>query len=235
MAIYEVVLQQNYASQQIINRWNYVSSGTPASVTGSFALTSALGAVYDAGAVPPAYPPTKLMRLLAAMQSTGVTFDLLSVKNLYSVTDFYEAPFVQALAGTQTGGEAMAPFIAIGFRTNRVRTDVRRATKRFVGLIETNVGVNGSLVAGFLTGPMAAVATAMAAVLTYDDEGNTITFNPAVCGKEKYTPDPDKPERVAYRYYSTEATQLSHTATGILWDSYPQVRSQVSRQFGRGR
>lgn len=235
MAVYEVVLQQQYAGQQIVNRWNYTSSGTPASVTGSFGLVFALGAIYDGAAVPPAYPPTKFMRILANMQNTGVTFDLLSVKNLYSVTDFYESPFVQPLAGVVTGGENMSPFIAYGFRTNRVRTDVRRATKRFAGCNEVGVGPNGVITNTFLTTQMNAVRVAMGAVLTYDDEGNTITYNPCVCGKEKYIPDPAKPERVAYRYYPTEAEQLAKTAVGIVWDAYPNARSQTSRQVGRGR
>jgi hypothetical protein len=43
MPLYEVVLEQRYYNQQVVNRWNYVGSGTPASVTGSFALLSALG------------------------------------------------------------------------------------------------------------------------------------------------------------------------------------------------
>jgi len=235
MPIYEVVLQQTYNGQQCINRWNYVGSGTPASVTGSFALVSALGAIYDGGAVPPAYPPTKLMRLIAAMQSTSVTFDALSVKSIYSVTDFYESPFVQALTGTTTGTDPMSPFIAMGFRTNRVRTDVRRATKRFAGAIEGNSTGGGAISGTFLSGPMAAVAAAMSATLTYDDEGNTLTFTPCVCGKQSYPSNIAHPERVAYKYYDTESEQMLHTAQGIVWDAYNTLRSQVSRQVGRGR
>lgn len=47
MPIMEVVLTQNYYGQEIINRFNYRASGTPAAVTYSFALVSALGAIYD--------------------------------------------------------------------------------------------------------------------------------------------------------------------------------------------
>jgi len=235
MAIYEVVLQQNFNGQQCINRWNYVGTGTPSSVTGSFGLISALGGIYDGAAVPPAYPPTKLMRILAGCQSNGVTFDLLSAKDIYSVTDFYEAPFVQPLAGAISAGESMSPFIAYGFRTNRVRTDVRRATKRFVGATENNVAAAGAILSGFLTSNLNPLAALMSATLTYNDEGNTLTYTPCVCGKERYLPDPAKPEKPAYRYHETEAEQMLHTAQGILWDAYPTVRSQVSRQVGRGR
>lgn len=235
MPVYEVVLQQTYAGQQIINRWNYIGTGTPAAVTGSFALCAALGAIYDTAAVPPAYPPTKLMRLISAAQNTGVAFDLLSVKNIYSVTDFYESPFIQALNGVYASGEAMSPFMAYGMRTNRVRTDVRRATKRFTGCNEGSVGAQGALLPAFVTAQLNPIRAEMSAVLTYNDEGNTITFAPCVCGKQKYTPDPAKPEKVAYRYYATESEQVAKSAQGIIWDVYPQARSQTSRQVGRGR
>lgn len=231
----EVVLQQNYLSQQCINRWNYIASGTPASVTLSFALISAMGGIYDGAAVPPAYPPGKIIRLLSAVQNTSVAFDLLSARDVYSVTDFYESPFVQALNGVANAGEVMSPFVAYGFRTNRIRTDVRRATKRFVGASEGNVGAGGTLFASFVSAAIQPLQVAMSQTLTYVDEGNTITFVPCVCGKQKYVPDPDKPERVAYRYWPTEAEQVQHTASGIVWDAYAQVRSQVSRQVGRGR
>lgn len=235
MPIYEVVLQQNYAAQQCINRFNYVSTGTPASVTGSFALAFALGAIFDGAAVPPAYPATKLMRKIAGIQSTSVAFDLLSVKNLYSVTDFYESPFIQSLFGALSGTDNVTPALAYGFRTNRVRTDVRRATKRYVGVIEGNMQTGGNVVPAFLTGAMLTLQQEMSAVLSYDDEGNTISFNPAVCGKESYASNPAHPERVAYKYYETESEQLQHTATGIIWDAYTTIRTQVSRQYGRGR
>lgn len=235
MAIYEVVLQQTYAAQQCINRFNYVSSGVPAAVTGSFALAQSLGSIWDGALVPPAYPPTKLMRKIAGMQSTSVTFDLLSVKNLYSVTDFYESPFIQALAGAQSGTDNVTPALAYGFRTNRVRTDIRRATKRFTGVIEANMQTGGNILPAFLTAQMAVVAAEMSLVQNYNDSGNTITFSPAVCGKESYPSNPQHPERMAYRYYATEALQLQHTALGVIWDPYSTIRTQVSRQYGRGR
>lgn len=235
MAIMEVVLEQSYAGQQCINRWNYIASGSPASVTLSFALASALGAIYDALAVPPAYPPTGLMRIIAAIQNNGVLFENITVKNLYSVTDFYSTPFVNPLTGGN-GGDGESPMVAFGYYTNRVRTDVRRATKRFVGVAKEDIADEGAIAAPHAAA-MTALANAMSANLTYIDEGNTLTFTPAVCGKEKYTvPDsPAEDPRYAYRYYATEAAQLQKTAQGIIWDWYQHVRSQTSRQYGRGR
>lgn len=234
MALYEVILQQTYFGQEIINRWNYISQGTPAAVSGSFALTSALGAIYDTIAVPPAYPPGRLMRLLSSAQANDVTFDFLSVRNLYSVTDFYETPFLNPLTGTQTS-ESLSPVNAFGFRTNRVRTDIRRGTKRLVGVTADAVIDGGVVASAFVSAQLNPIATEMSQVLEYNDEGNALTFTPAIFGRERYLPDPERPDRPAYRYYPTEVEQLEHVATGILWDAYPQTRSQVSRQYGKGR
>lgn len=235
MALMEVVLEQTFAGQQCINRWNYVASGVPASVTYSFALTFALGAIFDEVAVPPGYPAAEMMRIIAAIQQNNVTFENITVKNLYSVTDFYSTPFVNALTGDQAG-EANSPISAFGFYTNRVRTDIRRATKRFAGVAEAAAGSQGIITGGQLA-LMLTLANKMSANLTYDDAGNTLTFAPAVLGKQRYDPDSGNPSPTgrAYRYYPTEAEQLTKVAQGVIWNSYDTVRSQVSRQYGRGR
>jgi hypothetical protein len=233
--VMEVVLDQTYAGQQIINRWNYLANGTPAAVSFSFALTSALGAIFDEVAVPPGYPPTGLMQLIAAIQNTGVTFNSLTVKNVYSVTDFYSTLFVNSLVGARTG-EGNSPAVAFGFFTNRVRSDIRRATKRFTGVSEGESGALGVIVAGAST-MLTTLADAMSDVLEYDDEGNNLTFTPCVVSKQRYNSDTQlaDAEGNAYRYYPTESEQLEHVADSIFWDWYPQVRTQTSRQYGKGR
>lgn len=233
MAIYEVILQQTYFGQEIINRWNYVSTGTPAAVSGSFALASALGAIYEPLAVPPAYPPDHLMTLLAAVQANDVVFDFISVRNIYSTTDFYETPFLNPLQGSQTS-EALSPTESFGFRTNRVRSDIRRGTKRIVG-VTVNMVTDGGVVASNAIPALNAIAVEMSAVLEYNDEGNTLAFAPVICGRERYIPNPANPDRAAYRYYPTEDEQENHLASGILWSLYDHTRTQTSRQYGRGR
>lgn len=226
MAIMELVFRSFYAEQECINRWNYVASGTPAAVSLSFALVSAFGAVYSGG-TPPA---DTLLNAIWSQVTTGVNFGEVEAKNVYSILDFYTRPF----AAGQTGGvvtAGMSPSVAIGYRTNRVRSDIRRGTKRFVGVPESSSGDLGVIDSAALTG-LQNIATKMGDVLSYDDEGNTITFTPAICSKQEYTTPSGKR---AYRYYSTEATQLEHTATGILWELYANTRTQVSRQYGRGR
>jgi hypothetical protein len=78
---------------------------------------------------------------------------------------------------------------------------------------------------------MAQLVTQMNAALTYDDEGNTLTFTPCISQKEEYTTPSGKK---AYRYFSTELLQAPHNAVGIRWEAYTTQRTQNSRQYGKG-
>lgn len=231
MPVMEVVLQQTFHEQISINRWNYIASGIPASVSLSFALTSALGAIPDTGV----YPATGMMMRVAQIQSSNVAFNVITVKDVYSATDFYSTPFTTPLNGQLGSSDDMPPFVAYGFRTNRVRADIQRATKRFVGVLES--GNNAGAVQAAIVSALENLSTAMSAVVTYDDEGNTLTFAPCVVSKEKYDPNPNDPTRnhVAYRYYGTVTEQMNHVAQGVEWQHYATIRSQASRQFGRGQ
>lgn len=228
MAILEAVLSQTYQGQQVINRWYYVSSGTPAAVSLSFALCSAMGLLEAAGS-PLTFPAGTIGVALQALQHTDVTFVSTAVRDLYSDTDFYESPYPAGVVGT-AGGTAATPALAYGFQTNRVRQSVRRGAKRITGVSEDAMGTGGVLVAPFVV-PVQTLADRMSATLTYDDEGNTLTFVPAVLAFDMYTTPPAPP---AYRKYPTEAEQLLHTAQGVLWTPKTFVRTQLSRQYGRG-
>lgn len=234
MPLIEAVLVQTYAGQQCINRFTYLATGTPAAVSFSFALLSAMGGIFDLVAVPPAYPAGTLIKTLAALQDGDVQFNTLSAKNLYSVTDFYENPFVPTLNGAIVG-EGASPALAFGFRSNRVRTDVARGMKRFVGVPESFMGQGGTMPTG-AGGNIDTLRIKLTEVLSYDDSGNTLTFTPSVLGKEKYEVEVGgiPTGRFAYRYFPTEAEQLDHTAVGVAWQAYDTVRTQVSRQYGRG-
>lgn len=232
MALLELTLQSTFQGQEVINRFNYISTGTPAAVSLSFALVSAFGCIYDPDGVPPGYPADTPFAAIRAIQSSSVSYDQVSAIDIYSVTDFYETPFLEPATGGR-GGETLPSFAAIGFRTGRVRRDIRRGTKRFVGVAEGDTG-GGTYTTNFRP-LLEAAALKLSEVLTYDDEGNTISFAPCIVSKQKYTPDPLRPDRVAYRYYPTLEEQMQHLATGILWDYYPNVRSQTSRQIGKGR
>jgi hypothetical protein len=234
MALLELVLQSTYFQQQCISRFNYISVGTPAAVSLSFALTSAFGCIYDPDGSPVGYPNPSVFWAIRNTQSTLVSYDFVTSKDVYSNTDFYETPFLQAALGLASNGDAMSPTVAMGYRTGRVRGDIRRGYKRFVGLGETAVNAGGVIGNSFLNGPMTICAGYLTQPLTYNDEGNIITFIPAIVKKERYLSNPAK-DRYAYRYYESESEQLANVATGINFDPYPTQRTQTSRQYGRGR
>jgi hypothetical protein len=120
--------------------------------------------------------------------------------------------------------------VSVGFRTNRVRSDIARGTKRVGGISEASVGDGGEITGGYLTNVIAAADT-MSETLEYVDGANTLTFIPVVVSKQEYTTTSG---RIAYRYYPTFAEQDDHIASGVTWEPYTQVRSQTSRQYGRG-
>lgn len=223
MAIYEVVLRQDYFGQECVNRFNYISTGTPAAVTGSFALIAALGAI--------SLVNTTLIGQIRGLQNASVNFVDIEARNVYSATDFYTRPFAVDTNGQYITGAALSPTSAFGFRTNRVRTDVRRGTKRFVGVTDAQED-SGGVFTGGIQAAMQDIADKLSETLTYDDEGNTLSFAPCICGKDPYETPSGK---TAYKYYPTEAAQLAKTASGIAWEVYTQVRTQTSRQYGRGR
>jgi len=227
MPLMEVVLQQTYYGQICVNRWNYLASGTPASVTHSFALLKALGFIPTG--------TTLLADTVGAeiqnVQNTGVTFDQAMARAIYIDEDFFDNPFYANTVGaTGDATGRQSPINAFGFRSSRVKQSIGRGYKRFVGTSDELVGAGGQIQGGGV-GAMADIASAMSDTLTYDDSGNTLTYTPCIVQKEKYTTDSGK---TAYKYYATELLQAPHIASGIAWEPYDYVRSQTSRQYGRG-
>jgi len=229
MALYELVIDALYYNQQCINRYNFISSGTPASVMGSFALLSGGGFIESGGA----YPTGTFFYHTRRVQSDQVQYRQIVVKNVYDPVDFYSLPYITPTVGLRNSGHPMSPACASGVRTNQVRRDVGRGYKRFVGISEGDVDSGGVLFADMKV-LLQELCTNYNAPVTYTDEGNTITFTQAICSKLKYNPDPLKPTKFAYKYYPTLAEQLTHTASGMLWQPYDTMRTQNSRQYGKG-
>lgn len=227
MPVMELVLDRRYNNQQCISKYNYVASGIPSSVTLSFALASAFGVIPNTGI----YPSNTPFQTLQAMQNAGVTYLETIVKDLYSVTDFYTAPFLSGVIGT--GGAAsgaLAAYEAYAFRTNRVRSDINRGHKRYEGVAESAVDAYG-VVASAAMPTLDAHAEKLSEVLTYDDEGNTITFAPCIIKlKREGTPE------TGYDYvkWPTEAEQLANLAQGVEWSALNTTTTQNSRKVGRG-
>ncbi len=227
MPLYEVVLEQRFFNQICINRWNYVGSGTPASVTGSFGLLSAMGFIPTSADL----PTDSIGEGLQNLQNSNVLFVQATARAIYEDTDFYANPFyANTLGASPATGDAQSPLVAFGARSSRVKQSIGRGYKRFVGVTEGDTELAGQLNVNALA-RFENLRQYMSDTLTFDDEGNTLTFTPCISQKEKYETPGGKN---AYRYYSTELLQAPHNAVGILWEMYPNVRSQVSRQYGRG-
>lgn len=229
MAIMELTVNQEYQNQLVVNRYHFISGGTPAAVTLSFALISASG--YLAGQIITGnFPTPSIARQIQDVTSTALKYVSAYARDLYSDTDFYETPYPVGVNGLYAGTPA-SPALAYALTSNRVRSDIRRGQKRLSGVSENAMSTGGVLESAFVTS-LSYVASEMSAVLSYDDEGNTITFTPAVLSFEEYETDSG---RKAYRKRATAALQLEHAAVGVLWQAKDTVRTQTSRQYGRGR
>lgn len=227
MGLYELVLRSNFFAQNCINRWNYVSAGTPGTSHPSFGLAVSFGAVDTAGL----FPGGTVLGNLQAILSAAVHFTSIQVKNIYDPTDFYEVFFPDDPVGGQAG-DAGSPFQAYGFVSNQVSLAIAKGHKRFVGVTEGIVASGGAIRPESLGG-FTSQATLMSAILAYGADGAALTFSPAIASKEKYESNPVK-HLFSYRYYATEAAQLAHTAFPVTWGVMIDIRSQVSRQYGRG-
>ena len=227
MSLFEVVLQSQLAGQECINRWNYLGSGTPAAVSLSFGLAAAMGFIADP--TTHLFPSDSVFNAILNITSVNVTFLQVICMNVFDPTDFYTTALPSGTVGANAV-EAAATFLAAGFRTNLVNRDIARGTKRFAGVPKTAVGFGNQLATDYIA-LMDTLAARMSAPITYDDEGNTLTYVPAIVQKEQYTTPRGKK---AYKYYPSLTVQLSHIAQGFAWESYKTARSQTSRQLGKG-
>lgn len=223
---YELSLFSQFAGQRCVNVFNYVLTGTPAAVSGSFGLAYAFGSVLNAGI----FPTTGLFAKIKALVSTGVQFTQVRVKNPYDVTDFYSVPFAAGTTGAITG-ESMSPTQAFSVRSNQTRLDIQAGQKRFPGVSESSVGTEGIVAAGAVT-LLTAITTAMSAPASYDDEGNTLLYNIVVAKK---TMPPNVEGTDGLGYFPTLSEQLDNVATGLLWTQRAYISTQTTRQYGRGR
>lgn len=227
MPVMSLKIDRRYNGQQCISEYHYVASGVPSTVSLSFALASAFGVVESLGAFDPGTPFGSLL----AWQTAGVSYIETVAKDLYSVTDFYTNPFPSGLVGLGgSAGAGESPFVAAPFRTNRIRSDIRRGFKRYEGILDANIGAYGLIDVGFLAA-LVAHAALISDTLTYDDEGNTLTFVPCVISLKKNTTDPDQGP---YIKWPTEAEQLAHLASGVVYTAGDHVTTQNSRKVGRG-
>jgi hypothetical protein len=228
MQLFEVVLRATYQGQECVNKWNYVAPADVPNHLGAFTLLGALGFFQEGD--PLEYPTTKLFYNVFHALVSGVAFTDVYAKNIYDPLDFYENPISPAQGGSQGSGAAQSPLVAFGFKTSRVRTDISRGTKRFAGVAGELLNAGGQInTTG--TGLLAIIAAQMAATAEGDLDDVTYQFKPTIVSKKK---GDGSPGHKGYEYYPDIETQSLHWAQNFSWSYYPQVRSQTSRQYGRG-
>jgi hypothetical protein len=225
----EVTVQTRYFGQNCINRWNYYSDGSPGSLSRAVLLANGMGFIRQGD--PPAYPSGTVLsawRNLVPPQVDFVGFNILSVHDEF---DLFSQAFVTGTTGLQeNAGDPLPPFAAWGFRSSRTRQDIRRGYKRFVGVGEAQQD-NGGNINSTYESYQNDLALAMSVPLTVSEGDVSVVFQPVIVQREEYTTPSG---RKARRYYEDEAEQLEHTMFFITWEAYDQVRSQTSRQYGRG-
>lgn len=228
MPLYEITLEQVFAGQQCINRWNYQSAAIPSGSLGALLLIQAMGfAVND---TIPAFDASTIAGQLQSLQAVAVNWVQAVCKNIYDPTDYYSYPFPAGTTSLNGGSEAESPVIAVGFSTNRTRTDVRRGQKRFAGLTEGQVGDVGNLTSGARSS-WQALGDNMAIDAVADTGPDTVSFTPYVFGRKRTVALDGK---VSYPYWPTETEQMAHAMKILSWTVKSTVRTQGTRQYGRG-
>lgn len=229
MPLYEITLEQSYFGQQCINRFNYRCDSVPSGSSGAYLAVVAMGAIADDDTEP--FAIDTILGQLQGIQVNTVTFVQMVAKNIYSNTDFYTYAFPVGTVGLNNTGEGLSPASAWGLTSNRTRADIRRAQKRFVGVGENYVGAGGNLTSGGQD-VLEALGTLLGNPNTATIDAVSTVFNPVVLGRQKYMPEGS--DKYAYRYYPTEVEQLEHVAPITEFNAKTTVRTQTSRQYGRG-
>lgn len=229
MPLYEVVLEQEYAGQQVINKWNFESSEIPTGVSGAFKAVVACGFAPDTGIE--AFGEDTLAGKLQALQASFVTFVQVIARNIFDPVDYYTYAFPSGTTGANGSSQPMSPATSYSFATNRSRGDVARGQKRIVGVVEGNVNDLG-LISSTALAVLQDFGDTMADIALAPTGGSAITYTPYVFGTFMYT---EPPAKKAYRYYPDEVAQKAHNMRITQWTPKPQVRTQVSRQYGHGK
>lgn len=142
--LYELVLEQDYLSQSIINVFHYVNA------LGDDDLQGLCADSFDQDILPG----------LSIIQSDSLSYTNIRVANLTG--DLADANLTPATTQGLVNGEDVTTFMAAPFRYNRLTKDTRNGSKRFAGLVEAN-----TLTVGFL--PAYLTALQLFATLLDDD------------------------------------------------------------------
>lgn len=222
--LYEVTLIGGMSGADVINRWNYLGDINGAVGGGAAGLVNALGLAPDSGN----FPADTMGEALQVLTSNVMQWFSVLCRNIYDPTDFIDLPYTPIVTGDGTG-EVQARFVSFGFKTNRKRLDIHRGYKRISGVLETATGTLGDLTPTYVENALA-LAEKMSESVSFTDGTLTDNYAPCIAKRLRYTAPSGKP---AYKYYP-EDEQFDLLMTGITWTNYANVRSQVSRQLGKG-
>lgn len=232
-AAFEVTIQGEFRSQMTINRLCFYTGSAVSTVVGAFQLAQALG--YQPSI--PAEPLTDSVLFgLTSVQTPSYVMQKLYVRNLYSVTDFWQGILTGAGWAGQSpdGGSGALPFVATKLQTNRIRTDVRAGTLALTPFGETNMDAEGDLSTAALEA-LADLCNWLNAPPSFTAGSDTASYLPSVFKKEKYIPEGNDADQPAYRYPDSLDALVGSSAIGVTWSPVPRATSQTSRRFGKGR
>jgi len=228
MPQYEITLEQSAYGNQVINRWNAIADAIPSGQLGAMLALGSMGFV-DVGVIP-AFDPASFAGLLQARQHAGVNWVQAVGKNIHDPTDYFAYAFPAGTHSSGLAGQGNSPVVAVGYATDRTRADVRRGQKRFVGIMESDVDDGGYLNTGALAA-WQAIGDNMATPVTVTIGGSSVVFTPYVFGRKKTV---DSDGKITYPYWPTDAEQLAHSMRINQWTLKNTVRTQTTRQYGRG-
>lgn len=229
--IFEVVVQSLYAAQVFVNKFNYVAD-VDVAAGGSLALATALGGVYAAEGGLGRPPVGSLFHAWLEAVSNQYELDQLLVRAIKNDNDFYQNPFPNQPNGA-FGGDPASPALTYKLRSTRTTLAIRAGQKAIGGVSEDGMS-GGGIISGGMVSRLQALAEEMSVVLATTISAAAVNFSPAVCKLEKYNVPGTSPVRTAYKYYATEAEQIANTAFPVSWNPVNTVRTQTSRQYGRG-
>lgn len=130
--IYEVILEQTYQGQKLLNVFHYLNT------LDTDDLQTECGTAFD----------EDVLASIANIQNNGVVYDTIRVANLTGTgADIFVDPSISV--GVIAGFDA-ASFIGVPFRYNRTTKETRNGSKRFAGTTE-NVMLDDKFEATYFT------------------------------------------------------------------------------------
>lgn len=215
MGFYQLSLIGRTQAQQMVNVFHYVT-------------TSLLASNAEANALNIAFQNSVMGGI------KGVVSQLYNIDAIYTIAP--QAPDVFSAIGyapgTQTGGRPGDPlptFVAWSFECVRTRRDIRNGYKRFGPISESDQSAAGP--SAGVQPSINALAAALGNVFSLDFEGSSSAATPVIVKRIKYVPNPENPERYAYRIPGPGDPLEYYDATKWV---YEKITSQNTRKIGRG-